>query len=244
MTQPPNAPGPYGPPNGGWQQQPGSYQQPGGHPQQGPGYGPPQQGYGGPGYGGPGYGGPGYGYGPGGPGGPRRQRTIMYVVLAVIAVLVVIAAVGLVVARSGNDDDQSGPTPPSTAAGQPTVSPEASETQPSAPEARLAEAGQLATKFLTFLNANDQKHAAALGCEETKKLLPGVILLAIDPPTKLTVSGPAVALGATSNDAYYQNLLSVPFAGTTKHNPATGAVTVMDVPPRPLCVRLMQLKLG
>ncbi|MEU4196616.1 hypothetical protein AB0E69_32240 [Kribbella sp. NPDC026611] len=270
MTQPPNTPGPSTP---GWQQPPAAYPpQPGygsgqpGYGQGGPGgpaYGPGSGGPSGPGYGpgGPGYGpgGPAYGpggpgYGPGGPGGPRRGRTVLSVVLAAFAVLVLVGVGALVVPGLVGGDKESGPTAPSVSSSPPagsqpsTTSPVTPPmTPPATPPAgarRLTEASALVTKFLTFLNANDQKHAAALGCTETQKLLPAVILLAVDPPTKLTVNGPAVALGKPGGDPYYEKLLSVPFAGTTKHNPATGTVTVMDVPARPLCIRLMTLKLG
>ena len=171
----------------------------------------------------------------------------MYVGIAAVAVLVVLGLVAVLVVPKllGNDDPVA--TAPSPSTGLPTTGQSAPTTAPSgqpSPAPRLAEARALTVKFLNYLNANDQKHAAALGCAETVKLLPTVILLAIDPPTKLTVSGPATAMRNTTTQAYYQDQLSVPFSGTTKHNPATGTVRVMDEPPRPVCVRLMTLDLG
>jgi hypothetical protein len=155
--------------------------------------------------------------------------------IAVAAVLVVGVVAALVLPGLLRDEPASSPAPVS----QPSV-----PATPTSPARRFDEASALATKFLTYLNANDQKHAAALGCEDTKKLLPGVILLSVDPPTKLTVSGPAAQMSDTYSDPYYQMLLSVPFTGTTKSNPATGMVMIMDVPNQPICVRLMKLELG
>ncbi|TDW89622.1 hypothetical protein EV137_3418 [Kribbella pratensis] len=240
MTQPPN---PYGPPNNGWQQQPvqPTYGAPGpAAPGPGPSYGP-----GGPGYG-PGYGPGGPGYGPGGygPGGPRRPRTLLYVVIAVVGVFVLLGAVALIVpGLIGSDDDQGGPTAPSPALSQPAGSPQptsepspATSSAPSTPGPRLTEASTLATRFLAFLNANDQTHAVALGCADSRNLLAGQLIVMVDPPTKLSVSGPAASVSS-----YYPRI-SVPFSGTTKGGaPLAGTVDIMDVPSEPLCVRLTSL---
>ncbi|GAA1109870.1 hypothetical protein GCM10009630_03620 [Kribbella jejuensis] len=258
MTQPPNTPGQYGPPNNGWQQQPPYGNDPT-QPQYGPPgqapYGPPgQPPYSGPGqapYGGPGqapYGGPGYGpgYPPGGPGyggrGPRR--TPLYIALGVVVVLVLLG-VGVLLATRSSDNDASGPTEPSTAplppstSSESSVSPPPTTAPPTAPTAapRLAEARTLATSFLAYLNANDQTHATALGCEESRKLLTGQLIVMIDPPTKLAVTGPGVSV-----PSYYPRI-SVPFSGTTNGSvPLTGTVDIMDLPSRPLCVRLTSLQ--
>lgn len=238
MTQPPN-PGSYGPPNSGWQQQPPPYSgnQPGyGTPSQPP-YGPGQPQYGG---------GPGYGPGGYGPGGPRRPRTLLYVVIAVVGVLAVLGVVALIVPGLVGDDEKAGPTVPSPASSRPTDAPQPT-TEPSVPSStpstsssappasgpRLTEAGTLATKFLGLLNANDKKHALALGCTDSKQLLEGLLVF-VDPPTKLSVTGPA-----TSVSSYYPKI-SVPFAGTNNGSvPWAGTVDIMDVPSQPLCVRLM-----
>lgn len=266
MTQPPNAPGPYGPPNNGWQQPPaygngpGPAQPPYGAPGQTP-YGRPGQApYGGPGqapYGGPGqapYGGPaagpgyGPGYPPGGPGyggrGPRRKP--LYVALGVVVVLVLLALLGVVVllATRSSSDDASGPTEPSTAPLPPSPSeastapsPPPTPTAPATAAPRLTEAGTLATRFIAYLNANDQTHATALGCEESRKLLTGQLIVMIDPPTKLAVTGPGVSV-----PSYYPRI-SVPFSGTTNGSvPLAGTVDIMDIPSRPLCVRLTSLR--
>ena len=156
--------------------------------------------------------------------------------IAIAGVLVLVGVVALIVpGLMGGDDDQSSPTSPSPAANRPT-SPQPS-TQPSTPGGpRLAEATTLAAKFLAFLNANDQKHALALGCEDSRKLLTGQLLVMIDPPTRLSVNGPAASVSS-----YYPRI-SVPFTGTTKGGaPLTGTVDIMDMPPQPLCVRLTSL---
>ncbi|TDW18093.1 hypothetical protein EV650_4674 [Kribbella kalugense] len=185
------------------------------------------------------------GYGPGstqppytgfGPGGPRRPRIPLYLVVAIAGVLVLVGVVALIVpGLMGGDDDQSGPTAPSPV-GRQVTSPQPTA-QPSTPGGpRLTEATALATKFLAFLNANDQKHALALGCADSIKLLTGQLLVTIDPPTRLTVSGPAASV-----TSYYPRI-SVPFSGTTKGGaPLSGTVDIMDMPSQPLCVRLTSL---
>ncbi|MFI5691448.1 hypothetical protein ACIA58_06375 [Kribbella sp. NPDC051586] len=207
MTQPPH---PSGPQNSGWQQQPppGSWD--------------------------------GRGYAPGfEPRGPRRSRTTLYVVLAAAGVIVLLGVVALVLpGLMGGDDDQgSGPTAPSPAAARPAGSPQPAAQQSETPGGpRLTEATTLATRFLTFLNANDQKHATALGCADSKNLLAGQLLVMVDPPTRLTVSGPAASV-----TSYYPRI-SVPFSGTTKGGaPLAGTVDIMDSPSLPLCVRLTSL---
>jgi hypothetical protein len=215
VTQPPNAPGPYGPQNSGWQQQPN------------PNYAPGPVA--------PGPGGPGYG-------GRPPRRTGLYVVIAVVVVLVLGAGV-LVATISGGDDNRSGPTQPSTAPPPPTASSEpnplpsstATSSEPSAP--RLTEATALATRFLAYVNAADQKHALALGCADSRNILAGLLVFMIDPPTKLTVSGQPVA-----TQTYYRKI-SVPYSGTTKGPvPRTGTVDIMDQPSTPLCVRLTTMR--
>ncbi|NUS00050.1 MAG: hypothetical protein HOV67_32925 [Kribbellaceae bacterium] len=262
MTQPPNSPGPYGPPNNGWQQPPpygnGPAQPPYGGPGQAPygGPGPTQTPYGPPGqapYGPPGqapYGGPGYGQGypPGGPGyggrGPRR--TWVFVVLGAVVLLVLIIGVAVALGTRSPGTNTSGPTEPSTAPLPPStssgssVSPAPTVPTPTAPASaapRLAEARTLATRFIAYLNANDQAHATALGCEESRKLLTGQLIVMVDPPTKLAVTGPGVSV-----PSYYPRI-SVPFSGTTNGTvPLTGTVDIMDIPSRPLCVRLTSLQ--
>lgn len=247
MTQPPNAP--FGPPNNGWQQQPNNY---GPGPTQPP-YGAPGQPpapYGAPGqpqapYGGPGqapYGGPGYqpGYGGGGP-----RRTWVFVVLGAVVLLVLIIGIAVALSTRSASTNTSGPTEPSTAPPPPSTSAESSvrpsppptSTAPSTAAPRLAEAKTLATRFVGYLNANDQTHATALGCEESRKLLTGQLIVMIDPPTKLAVTGPGVSV-----PSYYPRI-SVPFSGTTNGSvPLTGTVDIMDIPSRPLCVRLTSLQ--
>jgi hypothetical protein len=157
--------------------------------------------------------------------------------MAIAGVLVLVGVVALIVpGLMGGDDGQSNPTPPSSSASHPVGSPQptAGPSTPGGP--RLTEATALATRFLAFLNANDQKHATALGCEDSRKLLAGQLLVMVDPPTRLTVNGPAASVSS-----YYPRI-SVPFTGTTKGGaPLTGTVDIMDMPSRPLCVRLTSL---
>lgn len=160
-------------------------------------------------------------------------------VIAAAGIIVLLGVFALIVpGLMGGDDDQgAGPTAPSPAAARPTDSPQPTAQPSETPGGpRLAEATTLATRFVTFLNANDQKHAIALGCEDSKKLLAGQLLVMIDPPTKLSVSGPSASVSS-----YYPRI-SVPFAGTTKGGaPLAGTVDIMDTPSLPLCVRLTSL---
>jgi hypothetical protein len=91
MTYPPQQPGPYGPQQNPYGQQPGWPQQ-----QQQPGYGAPQ-------YGMP----PGYGH----PGGmPPKKKTGLIVALAIAGVLLVGGGVTAVVLLTGDDKGSSGET--------------------------------------------------------------------------------------------------------------------------------------
>ncbi|HEY3562863.1 MAG TPA: hypothetical protein VGL05_35600 [Kribbella sp.] len=169
--------------------------------------------------------------------------------IAVVVVLVLGGAGVLVATLSGGDDNRSGPTQPTTAPPPPSASSEpnpvpsstptsstpTSATEPTAP--RLTEATALATRFLGYVNAADQKHALALGCEDSRQILAGLLVFMIDPPTKLTVSGKPVA-----TQTYYRKI-SVPYSGTTKGPvPRTGTVDIMDQPSTPLCVRLTTMR--
>jgi len=163
----------------------------------------------------------------------------LYVVIAAAGIVVFLGIVALLLpGLMGGDDDQGGsPTAPSPGAARPTDSPQPSARPSETPGGpRLTEATTLATRFLAYLNANDQKHATALGCADSKNLLAGQLIVMIDPPTKLAVSGPAAAVSS-----YYPRI-SVPFSGTTKGGvPLAGTVDIMDQPTRPLCVRLTSL---
>ncbi|HET6741227.1 MAG TPA: hypothetical protein VFH76_19920 [Kribbella sp.] len=175
--------------------------------------------------------------------GRRPRRAGLYAVVAV-GVALVLGVVGVLVATlTGGDDNQSGPTqpatvpPPPSASSDPNSLPSSAPTSSTAPPAqsapRLTEATALATKFLGYVNASDQPHALALGCEDSRKILAGLLVFMIDPPTKLTISGQPVTA-----QTYYRKI-SVPFSGTTKGPvPRTGTVDIMDKPSTPLCVRL------
>jgi hypothetical protein len=145
---------------------------------------------------------------------------------AVIALLTVLGVVVLV--RYGD----GGGTAPAPAPVTVTETAPVEPTTPAAPTPRLTEATALVTRFLNELNVNDQKKAAALGCVDSKQLLPGQILLLVEPPTKLAVDGPATGQGR----------IAVPFSGTTKGNPYAGTAFVQDFPGQPLCVRILSSK--
>jgi hypothetical protein len=179
----------------------------------------------------------GRGYAPGFA--PRRKspRTTLYVVIVAAGIIVFLGVVALLLPGLMGGDDPGGPTAPSPAAARPTASAQPTAQPSETPGGpRLTEATTLATRFLAYLNANDQKHATTLACADSKNLLAGQLIVMIDPPTKLAVSGPAASVSS-----YYPRI-SVPFSGTTKGGvPLAGTVDIMDQPTRPLCVRLTSL---
>jgi hypothetical protein len=179
----------------------------------------------------------------------------LYVVLAVAGVLVVLGIVALILPGLLGDDESGGPTSPAPPAPRSTSSPDPSSESSGSPEPssgppssgppssappaapRLTEATALATRFLGYVNASDRKHALALGCEDSRQILDGLLVFMIDPPTKLVVSGKPVAA-----QTYYHKI-SVPFSGTTKGPvPRAGTVDIMDEPSTPLCVRLTTMR--
>lgn len=167
--------------------------------------------------------------------------------LAAAGVLVLLAVAALIVpGLIGSDDQGHGPSAQSPASSSPTAStsaptgtPSAPTTPPTTPSAtpRLAEATTEATLFLGLLNSNRPKSAGMLACAETKQLLAGQLLLIVEPPTKLAITGPGVSVSS-----YYPRI-SVPFSGTTKGGVAlAGTVDIMDMPSHNLCVRLITVR--
>ncbi|WP_343968044.1 hypothetical protein [Kribbella koreensis] len=161
-------------------------------------------------------------------------------------VLVLMTIVGLVVIMQGEGEGEV-PTEPQ---GQPGLTQPSqqvpSEGLPPSPTAtatapRVAAATAMAAKFVAFMSANQQKEAAALGCEDSKQLLPGALMLIVDEQTKLRVSGKAI-VQEPGTTAYPMRIVLVPIAGKTRFGPESGFVRIQDISGQPLCVRIYELK--
>jgi hypothetical protein len=150
----------------------------------------------------------------------------------VAGVLVLVAVAALLAPGLVRGDHKSaGPTEPAPVSSSPT-DPTPTPTASPAATPRLTEATTEATLFLGLLNSNRPKSAGMLACAATKQMVAGELLLIVEPPTKLAVTGPATAV-----KSYYPQI-SVPFSGTTKGGiPLSGTVDIMDVPSQNVCVR-------
>jgi hypothetical protein len=101
-------------------------------------------------------------------------------------------------------------------------------TPPTGSAGDLAKAKDLAQRFVTQLNANKPAAAAALGCPESKELLPTLIRVLIKPPTKLTIG-----------EALGQTVIIVRLAGTTNGHQVSGMVLIQETSTP--CVRAVQV---
>jgi hypothetical protein len=196
--------------------------------------------------------------GPGGFGGPpgyqqppQKNRAGLFIVLLVVMLIAVLGIGGVVAYNLVSDKSPSSeatnpsgldpsdfptdiptyyyPTEPPTP--DPTT-PENTEptTLPTSGGANLAGATALAKRFVGLLNANQPAAAAALGCKESKDLLPSLIELLIEPPTKLTVG-----------EAVGRFVMIAKVSGTTKGRSVTGVVLVQELQGAPLCIRMLQV---
>lgn len=164
-------------------------------------------------------------------------------------VFVLLAIGGLILVMQGDGEGQV-PTEPQ---GQPGLSqpsqevpseglpPSPTATAPAASAPRVAAATAMAAKFVAFMSANKQKEAAALGCADSKQLLPGALMLIVDEQTKLKVSGKAI-VQEPGTTAYPMRIVLVPIAGKTRFGPESGFVRIQDISGQPLCVRIYELK--
>ncbi|WP_157979797.1 hypothetical protein [Kribbella monticola] len=163
--------------------------------------------------------------------------------MIVLAVVVGVALVGASVLgyflRDSffGDDEPTSTTTASAPAGSPTAGP-TDNSSPAADAPRLANAVVMTKKFLGYLNTNNQKAAAAMGCEGSKQLLPTAISLIVDESTNLTAGTATVEEPGTS--AYPMRMDLVTISGTVKYRPTNGWVRIQDVPGEPLCVRIFQ----
>ncbi|WP_130386449.1 hypothetical protein [Kribbella sp. VKM Ac-2569] len=178
---------------------------------------------------------------------PRKNRGGLIIVLIVVFVLVALGAVGVLAFRLVSDHRTSDPEPgsaaaaPRSTAGNPkpttTTRPTAARptavrpttARPSAP--RPVSASDLARRFVTQLNANNAKGAAAFACEGSEQLIPLLMRTLVGPPTKLTTGTPT---GQAPT-------FVIPLSGTSKGAAVTGVLIINKIDPAPLCVRAFQI---
>ena len=196
-------------------------------------------------------------FNPNGPGGfsgppgyqrpPQKNRAALFIVLLVVLLIGVLGVGGVVaynlVGDKSSDTSQPGGLDPSDIptdipsdfpsylpSNDPSQepSPEPTMTLPTAGSGDLAKAKDLAQRFVSQLNANKPKEAAALGCPESKELLPTLIEVLIKPPTKLTIG-----------EAVGQLVIIVRLTGTTNGHQVTGMVLIQETGTP--CVRAVQV---
>ncbi|QNE19843.1 hypothetical protein F1D05_20395 [Kribbella qitaiheensis] len=197
---------------------------------------------------------------PNGPGGfsappgyqrPPKNRAGLFILLLVVMLIAVLGIGGVVASNLVGDKSPSPdtttepggldpsdirtelptnfPTEPPTE--DPTQEPTAEpSTVPTSGAGNLAGATALTKRFVAALNANKLDAAAAMGCTESKQLLPLLFKAMIAPPTKLTVG-----------EALGQSAIIVRLTGTTKGHNISGIVLVQDLGGAPLCVRAIQV---
>ena len=181
---------------------------------------------------------------------PRKNRAGLIIALIVVLVLVALGAVGVLVYRLVSDyrttdrEPGSAAAAPSTTAGNPKPTTRPTAARPTAvrptavrpttarPRATGAVgATDLARRFVTQLNANNSKGAAALACESSRQLIPQLMQTFLAPPIKLT----------TGKLVGEQTTFVIPLTGTTKGTTVTGVIVIHEIPPEPLCVRAFQV---
>lgn len=178
---------------------------------------------------------------------PRKNRAGLIIVLIVVLVLVAIGAVGVLAYRLVSDyrttdrEPGSAATSPRAAAGNPkptaakptTARPTAVRPTTARPSTATGAAGAsaLARRFVTQLNANNSKGAAAFACDGSEQLIPLLMRTLVGPPTKLTTGAPA---GQPPT-------FVIPLSGTSKGAAVTGVLVINQRDPAPLCVQAFQI---
>lgn len=177
---------------------------------------------------------------------PRKNRGGLIIALIVVLVVVALGAIGLLAYRLVNDhrttdrDPGSAAAAPRTTAGNPkptttrptTAKPTAPRPTTARPRATgAAGATDLARRFVTQLNANNSKGAAAFACQGSEQLIPLLMRSLVGPPTKLTTGTPT---GQAPT-------FVIPLSGTSKGAAVTGVLVINQPDPAPLCVRAFQI---
>jgi hypothetical protein len=96
------------------------------------------------------------------------------------------------------------------------------------------EASTTAEEFVAKLNAGDTDGAAALACVGSESIVGGQLLLAVEPPTSLTVG---VQLSA--QEMGRQRFVKFEMTGSTKQRDVNGTIQLQVLPDAPPCVRVL-----
>lgn len=183
----------------------------------------------------------------GGP--PRRSRAGLIIVMIVVLLIVVLGIGGFLAYRltSGTSDGGTAPAAPPPTTGKGTQ-PAPTKTVPSAVPSKIpvkpvptkvipskpvngkptkATAFALAGRFAAALNADNVEAATALGCADTKAMLPSLISIWVKAPTSFTVTDAVIGDGPT---------FLIPIAGTT-HGQKMGGMVIVEGS----CIRVFQV---
>jgi hypothetical protein len=183
---------------------------------------------------------------------PQKNRAGLFIVLLVVMLIAVLGIGGVVAYNLASDNSPSSPQttepggldpsdipteipsdfPSYLPSDDPSEEPSTSEptTLPSSGGADLAGATALAKRFVAQLNANKPAAAAAMGCKDSKELLPALIQVLIKPPTKLTVG-----------EAIGRIVIIVRVSGSTNGHSVDGMVLVQETEGTAPCIRAMQV---
>ena len=183
---------------------------------------------------------------------PRKSRAGLIIALIVVFVIVALGAVGLLAFRLVQKTTSSSPDPVTSVA-PPASSPTPQRSVPRPTKTTLPptpqppptrpptskpptptparSAAELARRFVAQLNANNPTAAAALACQSSKQLIPTLMQVQLQPPTKLTAGTP---IGQ-------QPTFVIPLTGTTKGSTVQGSIVIQRLGTEPLCVRVFQV---
>ncbi len=180
---------------------------------------------------------------------PRKNRGGLIIALIVVLVLVALGAVAVLAYRLVSDHRTSDPEPGSAAAAprttarnpKPTTTARPTAVRPTAVRPTTARpsvaskgpagVADLARRFVTQLNTNNSKGAAAFACEGSEPLIPLLMRTLVGPPTKLTTGTPTGQVPT----------FVIPLSGTSKGAAVTGVLVINQLDPAPLCVRAFQI---
>jgi hypothetical protein len=148
-----------------------------------------------------------------------------------VATVVVVLVTGFVApgfflsGTSSTEMPASGPTPanPST-----DVSPPSTGTDP------VTVAQPVAEEFLSKVNGGDTDGATALACAGSESIISGQLLLAVEPPTSLTVGVP---LGVQQMGQ--QLFVAFEMGGSTKQREVSGTIRLQVLEGGMACVRVL-----
>ncbi|MEQ0560722.1 hypothetical protein ABJI51_16670 [Amycolatopsis sp. NEAU-NG30] len=135
-----------------------------------------------------------------------------------------------------HDEPRAAAVLPPASTSEPTTTAAAKTTIRMGSPEQLAEAKKLVQQFVDALNHDDAKAAGQLACPESSSILGGQLLVAVAPPTSLTITDDPPSL---QGGGY----IGVKVTGTTHQRDITGDILVWQPIARPtLCVRRLGWK--